>query len=56
MTKITVCNSSQPVTVQPGLRIRKLAFHANRSYYYAFGSRAALDPAPAPVIQVTNAG
>ena len=38
----TVCYSSMPVTVQAGLRARKLALHSNRSYGYAFRSRAAL--------------
>ena len=48
-----------PITVQAGLRVRKLALHSNRSYCYAFRSRAALtdtNPAPAPVILVRNAG
>ncbi len=45
-----------PNTVQASLRVRKLALHSNRSYYYAFRSRAALTPAPAPVILVRNAG
>ena len=31
-----------PITVQAGLRVRKLALHSNRSYGYAFRSRAAL--------------
>jgi hypothetical protein len=55
----TVCYSSLPVTVQAGVRVRKLALHSNRSYGYAFRSRAALvntTPAPAPVILVRNAG
>ncbi len=59
MAKNTVCYSSMPVTVQAGLRVRKLALHSNRSYGYAFRSRAALtytNPAPAPVILVRNAG
>ena len=30
-----------PVTVQAGLHVRKLALHSNRSYCYAFRSRAA---------------
>ena len=59
MTKSTVCYSSMPITLQAGLRVRKLALHSNRSYGYAFHSRAALtntNPAPAPVILVRNAG
>ena len=47
-----------PITVQAGLRVRKLALHSNRSYGYAFRSRAALtntNPAPTPVILVRNA-
>ncbi len=59
MVKNTACYSSAPITVQAGLRIRKLALHSNRSYCYAFRSRAALsntNPAPAPVILVRNAG
>ena len=59
MIKNTVCNSNLPITVQTGLRVRKLALHSNRSYCYAFHSRAALtntNPAPAPVILVRNAG
>jgi hypothetical protein len=31
-----------PITVQAGLRVRKLALHSNRSYGHAFRSRAAL--------------
>jgi hypothetical protein len=54
MIKNTVCNSSTPITVQAGLRVRKLALPSNRSYGYAFRSRAALTPAP--VILVRNAG
>ena len=42
MTKTTVCYSSMPITVQASLRVRKLALHSNRSYGYAFRSRAAL--------------
>ena len=38
----TACNSSVPITVQVGLRVRKLALLSNRSYGYAFRSRAAL--------------
>ena len=38
----TVCYSSMPITVQASLRVRKLALHSNRSYCYAFRSRAAL--------------
>ena len=40
--KNTGCYSSMPITVQAGLRVRKLALHSNRSYGYAFRSRAAL--------------
>ena len=42
MIKKTACYSSMPITVQAGLRVRKLALHSNRSYGYAFRSRAAL--------------
>jgi hypothetical protein len=59
MIKNTVCYSDMPITVQAGLRVRNLALHSNRSYCYAFRSRAALkntNPAPAPVILVRNAG
>jgi len=59
MTRTTLCYSSMPVTVQASLRVRKLALHSNRSYGYAFRSRAALsntNPASAPVIPVRNAG
>jgi hypothetical protein len=55
----TVCYSSLPITVQAGVRVRKLALHSNRSYGYAFRSRAALvntNPAPAAVVLVRNAG
>ena len=38
-----------PVTVQAGLRVRKLALHSNRSYGYAFRSRAALTNTSPPV-------
>jgi hypothetical protein len=56
MIKNTVCYSSMPITVQAGLRVRKLALHSNRSYCYGFRSRATLPPAPAPVILMRNAG
>ena len=59
MINKAVCYSSVPITVQAGLRVRKLALHSNRSYGYALRSRAALtnsNPAPAPVILVRNAG
>ena len=59
MFKNTASYSSAPITVQAGLRICKLALHSNRSYGYAFRSRAALsntNPAPAPVILVRNTG
>ena len=59
VVKNTAFYSSTPVTVQTGLRARKLALHSNRSYRYAFRSRAVLsntNPAPAPVILVRNAG
>jgi hypothetical protein len=55
MVNNTACYLSVPITVQAGLRVRKLALHSN----YAFRSRAALtntNPAPAPVILVRNAG
>ena len=48
-----------PISVQASLRVRKLALHSNRSYGYAFRSRAALTntyPAPATEILVRNAG
>jgi len=51
MTQNTVCHSSLPITVQAGLRVRKLALRSNRSYCYAN-----TNPAPAPVILVRNAG
>ena len=38
-----------PITVQAGLRVRKLALHSNRSYCYAFRSRAALTNTSSPV-------
>ena len=59
MIENTVCFASMPITVQAGLRVRKLALNSNHSYCYAFRSRAALtntNPAPAPVILVRNAG
>jgi len=59
MIKNTECYSRVPITFQAGLRVRKLALHSNRSYGYAFRSRAALsntNPAPAPVILVRNTG
>jgi hypothetical protein len=59
MVKNTACFASVPITFQAGLRVCKLALHSNRSYGYAFRSRAALsntNPAPAPVILVRNAG
>jgi hypothetical protein len=59
MIENTVCHSSMPITVQASLRVRKLALHSNRSYGYAFRSRAALlntNPAPASVILMRNAG
>jgi hypothetical protein len=59
MIENAACFSTAPITVQAGLRVRKLALHSNRSYGYAFRSRAALtktNPAPAPVILVINAG
>ena len=42
MAKNTKCYSSMPITVQASLRARKLALHSNRSFGYAFRSRAAL--------------
>ena len=59
MIKNTLCFSIVPITVQASLRVRKLAIHSNRSYGYAFRSRAALtntNTAPASVILVRNAG
>ena len=50
MIKITVCFSSMPITVQASLRVRKLALHSNRSYGYAFRSRAALTNTSPPVL------
>ena len=41
MLKNTVCYSIMPITAQAGLRVRKLALYSNRSYCYAFRSRAA---------------
>ena len=49
MVKNTACYASVPVTVQAGLHVRKLALHSNRSYCYAFGSRAALSNTSAHV-------
>ena len=42
-------HSRVPITVQAGLRVRKLALHSNRSYGYAFRSRAALSNTSPPV-------
>ena len=56
MFRNTESYSSMPVTVQAGLHIRKLALHSNRSYGYAFRSRAAFTPEPASVILLRNAG
>ena len=39
-----------PITVQASLRVRKLALHSNRSYGYAFRSRAALTNTSPPVL------
>ena len=50
MTKTTLCYSRMPITVQAGLRVRKLALHSNRSYGYAFRSRAALTNSGPPVL------
>ena len=50
MTRNTVCSTSEPITVQAGLRDRKLALHSNRSYGYAFRSRAALTNTSPPVL------
>ena len=49
MIKNTACYSRVPITVQAGLRVRKLALHSNRSYGYAFRSRAALSNTSPPV-------
>jgi hypothetical protein len=50
IVKNTACYSSMPITVQAGLRVRKLALHSNRSYGYAFRSRAALTNTSPPVL------
>jgi hypothetical protein len=50
MIQNTVCYTSMPITVQAGLRVRKLALHSNRSYCYAFCSRAALTNTSPPVL------
>ena len=50
MNRNTVCNSGMPITVQTSLRVRKLALHSNRSYCYAFRSRAALTNTSPPVL------
>ena len=50
MIKHTVCYLSKPITVQAGLPVRKLALHSNRSYCYAFRSRAALTNTSPPVL------
>ena len=50
MIKKTAFYSSAPITVQAGLRVRKLALHSNRSYGYAFRSRAALTNTSPPVL------
>jgi len=44
------CVLSSPITVQASLRVRKLALHSNRSYCYAFRSRAALTNTSPPVL------
>ena len=49
MLKNTECYSIMPITVQAGLRVRKLTLHSNRSYCYAFRSRAALTTTSPPV-------
>ena len=49
MIKNTECYSRVAITVQAGLRVRKLALHSNRSYGYAFRSRAALSNTSPPV-------
>ena len=49
MAKNTKCYSSMPITVQASLRARKLALHSNRSFGYAFRSRAALTKTSPPV-------
>ena len=49
MIKHTLCFSMEPITVQAGLRARKLALHSNRSHCYAFRSRAALSNTSPPV-------
>jgi len=58
MIENAVCFSWMPTTVQASLRVCKLALHSNRSYGFAFRSRAALtntNPAPVPVILARNA-
>ena len=50
MIKNTGFYSSMPITAQAGLRLRKLALHSNRSYGYAFRSRAALTNTGPPVL------
>jgi len=54
MVKNTMCFASAPITVQAGLRVRKLALHSNRSYGYAFRSSGAFEHQP--VILMRNAG
>ena len=56
MSGNTVCYFiSMPITVQTGLRVRKLALDANRSHGCGFRARAALTPAPAAVILLRDA-
>ncbi len=50
MIENTACFSSMPITVQASLRVRKLALHSNRSYGYAFRSRAAPTNTSPPVL------
>jgi hypothetical protein len=50
MIKNTMCFSNVPITVQASLRVRKLALRSDRSYCYAFRSRAALTNISPPVL------
>ncbi len=50
MIESTLCFSNMPITVQASLRVPKLALHSNRSFDYAFRSRAALTNTSPPVL------
>ena len=52
MVEDTMCYLSMPITFQASLRVRKLALHSNRSYCYAFRSRAALTNTSPQVLPV----